>query len=146
VYLAGMQNEAACLLAINSEGLVLMVSRKDDHNAWGLPGGKWEPADTNLIATAIREAWEETGIRVTYAIPDPFPHEAIVPVITRFVKTFRCTTFLALVYDASEVGTKDEGLVKWAPYSELLKGPFKEYNAALLDRISEIRSTFSRIA
>ena len=41
---------------INEQGLVLAVSRKDDHTNFGLPGGKMEIEDqSNPIATAFRE-------------------------------------------------------------------------------------------
>jgi len=51
---------SAQVVLINEEGLVLGVSRKDDHNSMGLPGGKMEDEDMgNIQITATREtkAW-----------------------------------------------------------------------------------------
>ena len=37
---------------------------QDDQGAFNLPGGKPEPADTDLAATLVREAFEESQVRV----------------------------------------------------------------------------------
>ena len=42
------------------EVLVIHRPRYDD---WTLPKGKAEPGDADLMATARREVWEETGLR-----------------------------------------------------------------------------------
>lgn len=44
-------------------GLWLGVSRKNDPNDWGLPGGKVEPDETPMQAIH-REVMEETGIKI----------------------------------------------------------------------------------
>ena len=44
----------------NLEVLVIHRPRYDD---WTLPKGKAEPGDADLMATARREVWEETGLR-----------------------------------------------------------------------------------
>jgi 8-oxo-dGTP diphosphatase len=41
---------------------VLMV-KNADNDSWTLPGGAVEPGET-LVQAAVREAWEETGVRV----------------------------------------------------------------------------------
>ena len=52
---------AACIL-IPVDGLYLAVSRKNNTTKWGLPGGKRE-AGERLIDCAIRETFEETGLK-----------------------------------------------------------------------------------
>ena len=65
---------AAILLALRmgaaGEPEVLMIKRADaERDPWSghvaLPGGRMEPADVDLAATAVRETWEETGVDVT---------------------------------------------------------------------------------
>lgn len=65
---SGMQ-KAAVLIALTSGGLgaeVVLTQRSPHLNSHAgevsFPGGKWEPGDTNLTATALRESHEEVGL------------------------------------------------------------------------------------
>lgn len=40
---------SVCVLVINPEGKVLGVTRKTDHNDWGLPVGKIETNEPHLV-------------------------------------------------------------------------------------------------
>ena len=51
---------AACCLAFNSDGQVLMVTRPKTEDQYGLPGGKVNRNETPQQA-ALRELQEETG-------------------------------------------------------------------------------------
>lgn len=55
---------AASIVLLNNEGLVLGVSRKHGHCDFGLPGGKMEFGDQSIKHTAMRECFEETGLRI----------------------------------------------------------------------------------
>ncbi len=107
--------KGACLFIIK-DGLVLAVSRKDDHTNFGLPGGKIEPGETAYEA-AIRETLEETGIKCTaadflYATPS-------------------ATTFIASVWSGEPYST-EEGLVKWVEPDVITLGTYGYYNDQVL--------------
>ncbi|WP_270180623.1 NUDIX hydrolase [Alkalihalobacillus sp. CinArs1] len=47
----------------NKEGAILLQQRNEKKKRWGLPGGLMEPGESTE-ETAIREAKEETGLRI----------------------------------------------------------------------------------
>ncbi len=78
---------------------VLLVQRAIHLNSHAgevaLPGGKWELGDKNLAATALREAYEEVGLKAEdvtqlHAMPSRFTRQGI-----------RVTPFVAELRDAS---------------------------------------------
>jgi mutator protein MutT len=121
--------EAACALIVSPTERILCVSRKDDPNAWGLPGGKIEPGETPKQA-AKRELAEETGLVMNSGVSKlVFLGRCVVP---NSRKTMLTATYVVPRW-RGEISTVEEGRVGWRTWDDLLKGPFAEYNAALRD-------------
>lgn len=124
---------AAVLL--NELGQILAVSRKTNHNDFGLPGGKvdpedgddlTQPADPEVLERAIRrEVMEETG----YEIYD------LVLVDTSMYRGDEQYTYLAK-YNG-EIYTTEPHVVKWTHYSEIIAGTFGDYNEYLANILKE---------
>lgn len=62
-------NEAAVLVAVtdHSQEPEIILTKRADHlsshsGEVSFPGGKWEPADSSLVITALRESEEEVGL------------------------------------------------------------------------------------
>lgn len=72
IYENAPQRLAAVLIPLIEleDQLNLLFTRRtetvaDHRGQVSFPGGSWEPEDVNLVATALRETWEELGIPVS---------------------------------------------------------------------------------
>lgn len=111
---------------IFSVGHVLAVSRKNNHEDLGLPGGKIEPGETPEEAIR-RELLEETGLKIGAMYPI-FDHLDRVEGDER--RPCRC--FVVWIYEG--VAKSNEGArVVWVPPSRLVEPScmFRDYNRAL---------------
>ena len=106
----------------NENGLILAVSRKDNHNDFGLPGGKVEPEDKSLEDAIAREVFEETGLTIW-----PFNLKLL------FIQDGKEYTFTGDIFGT--IKTDEKHIVKWATSQELLDGSFGEYNKKLFEHL-----------
>lgn len=122
---------SACVVLINPEGLVLGVSRKTDHNDFGLAGGSMEIEDNeNPMATAIRETLEETGLLIS--------NLRLVFAIHKGGKLGH--TYLA-DYEG-EINHNEPHVVKWVPFEVLITGSFGRYNQLVSESLDDMGITY----
>lgn len=125
-----MQYTAQVVL-INPEGLVLGVSRKNNHNDFGLCGGKMEDIDNgNPELTAIRETFEETGLRISN----------LRLVFAMHKDGYMGYTYLA-DYDG-EINHDEPHVVKWLPFETLIMGSFGKYNTLVAESLKNMGVNF----
>jgi ADP-ribose pyrophosphatase YjhB (NUDIX family) len=105
---------------------VLGVSRKNDPNDWGLPGGKLAENETPLGA-AVRELREETGVRVRSSNLTEIYRG---PCINTAGEPRYSVTYLAHKW-SGKPHALEAGKVDWVTWQQLFEGSFSEYMRAL---------------
>lgn len=116
----------AQVVLINDQGQVLCVSRKDDHNNWGLPGGKSEPEDLTELDTAYRETFEETGLEVF----------GLRLVFATHKDGYMSYTYLAKYM--GEINHNEPHVVKWGTWDDLIAGSFGKYNQLVYESLVDM--------
>ena len=118
---------SAQVVLINEDGLVLGVSRKHDHNDFGLPGGKQDPEDGgDPMVTAIRECKEETGL-------DVYDLKLVFAIHKGGNMGF---TYLAK-YNG-EINHNEPHAVEWLPFQTLVRGSFGRYNQLVAESLDDM--------
>ena len=115
---------AVSLLVLRQDGKILAISRKDNENDFGLPGGKVDRGET-AEAAIIREAREETGLLIYM----------VTPVFTRICRgevDYLNITFASTEYINAPKQQKGEGRLAWIPFRLLYFGSFGPYNAHMM--------------
>jgi 8-oxo-dGTP pyrophosphatase MutT (NUDIX family) len=122
--LEGAAIEAAVLVCLHDDAVLLARRAQHPHDPWsghaGLPGGRWEPGDASLMATALREAREELGI-------DPLAHGRVLGALGthvgrgRRVSGVRIAVFVAALDERPELELSPElDTAAWVPLDELV--------------------------
>lgn len=131
--------KTAVNLLLVQDGLALAVSRRNDPQKWGLPGGKVDPGETSLAA-CLREAAEETGVVLLPSEVTP-----LMSCRSEGEVHYWTTTYL---YIGSHRFTDDQlvaesGLyISWRPLVDLADpniSPFAVYNQALVRQYNDYR-------
>lgn len=110
---------SAAVILIEQDGMLLAVSRKNDHQDLGLPGGKIEPGESPISA-ACREAVEE--------LDRPICNPILVDVANiKGISVFIYRADLIGNIDKKYVN-KEGALVTWAAPSRICTGSFGKFN------------------
>ena len=127
------QNVPSSVVAViyNHKGEVLVVSRKNNLNDFGLPGGKIEPSDETSFDAICREVLEETGYEITMLS---------VPVFGDYAENHFCIAFIGKVNLESQKTIKETGVVKFMSIEELIKqGTYRKYNVKLFNKLKKLK-------
>lgn len=111
------------MLVVRDDGLILGVTRKNEHTKFGLAGGKLELNETPEQC-ATRETFEETGICVTAC---KYLYERIVPSIQSKGVEVYSYCYQAIAWEG-EISTNESGKVDWVTIDDILNGAYPEYN------------------
>ena len=119
---------AVCVLIEGKDGMILGVSRKTNHNDFGLPGGKVEPDDVDDIAAIRREVKEETGLELTN-----IQRQFTLPCVDKN-GMIPCTLFTADCF--GDINHNEPHVVKWVRPEIVMLGSFREYNKEVFERLN----------
>ena len=111
---------SACVLVAGEDGTLLSVSRKDDHNDFGLPGGKVDEGET-VEQCIIREVREETGLELVN-----IKFQFIGECLDKKNGLKPCAVYTGNV--RGEINYTEPHIVKYNKPSVIVKGSFGEFN------------------
>lgn len=123
--------QAACILIENNEGNILLVTRRNSTKV-GLPGGKVDEGE-DFLAAAVREMFEETGIKL-----DPATLALVFTDVCKGEVDYETACYRA-TYDGPLLEGQEDGIIsKWGTFDDLIENsPFKEYNKKLFEALSK---------
>jgi len=140
-----MSEMKKCVQAVifNDKGEVLSVSRKDDHNDAGLPGGKVDELDYQhgiyepLQAALVREVKEETGLDIDI--------ESAELIFAIHKDGYMGYTYLVKDW-VGEIQTDEPHVVKWTYFAEIMTGSFGRYNCLVGESLNDLGIVFKMFA
>lgn len=110
-------NGTVQVVLLNPDGLVLGVSRKTDHNDFGLVGGSLENYDVTPELGAIRETKEETGLDISN-----------LKLVYLKASSDGRVGYTYIAEWTGDIAYDEPHVVKWTTFSELIKGSFGRWN------------------
>ncbi len=119
----------------NDIGQILAVSRKDNKELFGLPGGKVDPEDNTLEEAITREVLQETGIQLTkLTLVDSRPFG--ISEDTFYEQNCFVGEWKGSITPQEELDAIGEtGVVKWVDKDVLENGFFGDYNKIVFAKI-----------
>lgn len=126
--------ECVQVVILNKNGKVLAVSRKHDHNDFGLVGGKVDPEDYGDIHSAIiRETREETGLRIK--------EKDLTSIFSMHKDGYMGHTFLCTNYEG-KIETDEPHVVKWTTFDTIMMGTFGYWNKLVAESLTSMGVDF----
>lgn len=123
--------KCSVIALVERDGKFLAVSRKDNPNDFGFPGGKVEFAES-LESAVVRELKEETGLECRAWADLKYAYSGIWPIKN---PKYICYAFWCNVEDY-ETSSEEEGVIKWLdPNSLAHGGTFRAYNNLMLKHL-----------
>lgn len=128
--------KAVCVILKNSEGKILAVSRKDNHNLFGLIGGKVDVEDSSIEYAIIREAKEETNLNI-FNLKLLDTREYGISEETLYEQNCFTAEWHGKLLTQEEFNEKGEtGIVKWVDKEVLENGFFGDYNKIMIEKLN----------
>ncbi len=130
---------------LNDKGQVLAVSRKDNHDDFGLVGGKVDPEDfisdgkhfSPMEKAMEREVYEETGLVVKM--------NSAEIVFQMHKDGYMGITYLITDW-SGELSTDEPHVVKWTYFAEIMTGSFGRYNCLVGESLNDLGIKFKMFA
>jgi len=124
-------------IIFNENMEVLAVSRKTNHNDFGLCGGKVDPEDASLADALKREVMEETGLTIDM--------DSAELVFAIHKDGYMGYTYLIKSW-SGEIQTDEPHVVKWTHFAEIMTGSFGRYNTLVGESLNDMFIKFKMFA